>query len=264
MNTALDQVGRMDKELFDSAQRLRFQNEFYEEMGGRQQFQLLFEHIPGIYFFVKDLQSRMVCASQPIIERLGLSDELDIVGTTDYHYFPKHVADRFVEDDQEVFRTGEPIINRVEIWYNDQRLLDWFRTTKLPVVNSKNEVIGVMGTLSTYEGHRQSILPYSQIDNVVNYIRDHHRRKLSVVELAEHAGISARQLHRRFQDVFGMNVQEFVNKTRIQAACDELLNSDHSIAKIALEFGFCDQSAFTQQFKKQLGTTPHKFRKQQE
>lgn len=244
-------------------QKRLFQQNFYEQMGGRQQFQHLFEHIPGIYFFVKDLQSRMICASQPIIERLGMSQETEIIGTSDFDHFPKHVADRFVADDREVFRSGEPIINRVEIWYNDQRLLDWFRTTKLPVRNSEGDVIGVMGTLSTYEGHRQSILPYSQIDGVVNYIRQHHRRKLSVVELADHAGISARQLHRRFQEVFGMNVQEFVNKTRIQAACDELLNSHRSIAAIAIEFGFCDQSAFTQQFKKQLGITPHKFRRQQ-
>ncbi len=141
-------------------------------------------------------------------------------------------------------------------------MLDWFVTNKLPVRNQQGEIVGVMGTVRSYEGSRGSLLPYSQISHVVDYIREHHRdqRRITVQELAKRAGVSTRQLHRRFQQVLGMSAQEFLNKTRIQAACDALLNSSESIARIAVDFGFCDQSAFTQRFKKQIGLTPHQFR----
>ena len=44
-----------------------------------------------------------------------------------------------------------------------------------------------------------------------------------VEELARLSGVSPRQLHRKFREVFGMSVQEFLTKTRVQAASDALL-----------------------------------------
>ena len=238
-----------------------FRAEFFQRMGDSEQFRRLFEHLPNIYFFVKDEQGRMVCASLPIVKRLGYEHEIEIIGTTDFDHFPQHIAENFQQDDQTVLQTGQPIINRLEIWYDEQRMLDWFLTNKLPVFDSDEKVIGVMGTVRSYAGQRQSSIPYSQIDDVVEYIRANLRSRLVVADLAEIANLSPRQLHRRFREVFGMNVQEFLGRTRIQAACDALLHTTQSIAQIAAEFGYCDQSAFTQQFRKHLGTTPHQFRR---
>ncbi|MEM7383994.1 MAG: AraC family transcriptional regulator, partial [Verrucomicrobiota bacterium] len=224
------------------------------------QFQQLFEHLPGIYFFAKDRESRLMCASQPILDRLGVPTEADVVGTDDYDYFPPQIADSFVRDDREVMKTGQPMINRVEIWYNEQRLLDWFVTNKLPLRNVAGEIVGIMGMVQSYEGKKESLLPYSQISEAVDYIRQHHCEKIGVEELAQRVGISSRQLHRKFRQVFGMSVQDFLAKTRIQAASDALIHQDRTIAEIAATFGFCDQSAFTLQFRKHTGMTPIRFR----
>lgn len=248
-------------ELPSSSSARELQNQFFEAMGGPQQFHQLFSHLPDVYFFVKDAQSRMMGASTTILKRLGVSSEAEIIGTSDYAYFPAQLADEFVRDDKAVIETGRPLINRVEIWYTEHRLLDWFVTTKLPVRNPQGKVIGVMGTVRDYNGARAEIQAYSQIDDLLNHIHDQLDRKISVTELAEIAGVSSRQLHRRFVELFGMNVQEFLAKTRIKAASDALINSDVSVGDIALKFGFCDQSAFTQQFKKHIGETPLKFRK---
>ena len=240
---------------------ITFQQEFFDRMGGMQQFQQLFEHLPGVYFFVKDRQSRMVCGSQPFWEHLGAKSEAEIIGKTDDEFFPLHAADHFRRDDQLVMTTGQPLIGRVELWYNEQQVLDWFVTNKLPVRDTHGEIIGVMGTVRSYEGQRRTMQPMSEIDSTVNYIREHHRERFTVEKLAAQAGLSTRQLHRKFREVFGLSVQEFLIKTRIQATCETLLHSDQTIAQIAYKFGFCDQSAFTQQFRKHTSLTPLKFRK---
>lgn len=240
---------------------LAVQQQFFSQFGSTQQFQQLFEHLPGISFFAKDEQSRLMAASSSILERFGLQSEAELIGTIDHDYFPTHVADSFVRDDHQVLTTGEPLINRVEVWYNEHGLLDWFVTDKLPLRNSAGEIIGLMGTVRNYEG-RKSALPYSQISEVVDYVRKRHHGKITVTEVAEFAGISPRQLQRRFQDVLGMSALDFLAKTRIQAASDELLNTDRSIAEIAVDFGFCDQSAFTRQFRNHTGQTPLRFRRQ--
>lgn len=238
----------------------RLQATFFRQMGGPQQFQALFDDLPGVSFFVKDRQSRMICANRCFQEHLGVTSEADLIGKTDYDFFPPHAADHFVRDDQLVMTTGEPIIGRVELWYNEQRVLDWFVTNKLPVRDTRGAIIGVMGAVRSYEGQRRTLEPMSLIDSTISYIREHHQERLSVEELAEQAGLSPRQLHRKFQAVFGLSVQEFLIKTRIQAASDALLHSDQSIADVANRFGFCDQSAFTQLFRKHTGLTPLKFR----
>lgn len=237
------------------------QREFLDRMGGPQQFQQLFEHLPGVSFFVKDRQSRMIFASQVFYEHLGAKSEAEIVGKTDDDFFPPHAADHFKRDDQLVMTTGRPLIGRVELWYNEQRVLDWFVTNKLPVRDTRGNIIGVMGTVRSYEGQRRTMLPMSLINSTVDFIREHHHQRLTVEDLAEQAGLSPRQLHRKFREVFGLSVQDFLIKTRIQAASDALLHSGLTIAQIAADFGFCDQSAFTQLFRKHTGLTPLKFRR---
>lgn len=255
-------MDQIDQEKTSDSDPRRLQTEFFAQIGAVAQFRQLFENLPDVYFFAKDAQSRMMAASRPILQRLQLNSEEDVIGTTDHDHFPIHIADSFVRDDQQVMRTGLPLINRVEIWYTEQRLLDWFVTDKLPLRNLSGEVVGVMGTVRSYEGGRRNVLPYSQISDAVDYIRKRHRGKITVAEVAELAGVSPRQLHRRFQEVFGMSALDFLTKTRMQAASEELLKTNRPIVDIAIDFGFCDQSAFTRQFKNHVGQTPLKFRRQ--
>lgn len=242
------------------ASGLGIQQEFFDRLGTSQQFRALFEQMPGIHFFVKDSSSRLICANRELMERLGKTSEAEFIGSSDFDYFPSHIAERFIRDDQQVIRSGQPLLNRVELWYTAQKLIDWFITNKLPLFDTQGNVIGLMGFVRSYEGVRAADAYYSKIAQIVEYIRMHHRQKIAVTQLAEMAGVSPRQLHRWFRDAFGVSVQDFLMKTRIQAASETLLTSDLSLAQIAIDFGFCDQSAFTRQFTRHTGLTPHQFR----
>ncbi|MFK5920799.1 MAG: AraC family transcriptional regulator [Verrucomicrobiota bacterium] len=238
---------------------LAYQTSFLENLQG-QPFRELFEHLPGVYFFIKDAQSRMVCASRPILDRFGLEKETDIVGTSDYDYFPEHIAAAFVRDDQWVLKSGQALLNRVEVWYNAQRLLDWYLTNKLPLRDHQGKVVGIMGTVQSYEDKKRMVLPVSQIEQAVAYIQSNLGSQIKVDDIARQLGFSSRQLHRRFQEVFGMNVRDFIMRSRINEATEKLSSSAQTLSDIAIDCGFCDQSAFTAQFKKITGMTPLKFR----
>lgn len=228
-------------------------------MDNVEPFFQLFNHLPGIYFFVKDEQSRLIGGNEALLERLNVSSD-EIIGTTDYEYFPSHVADSFIQDDRLVLKTGKPLLNRVAVWYNQQWILDWFIKNKFPLRDSSGKVFGLIGTIQSYEGMRHAHTPFSEVNRTVDHIKTHLHECLSVKNLALVHGISPRQLHRRFRLAFGLSVQQFLTRTRIQAAEDALIKSNRSIAEIALAMGFCDQSAFTRQFLKRTGLTPSKFR----
>ncbi len=237
------------------------QEEFFAQLAPTQPFRELFAHVPGAFFFAKDAQSRMMCGSPALVQRLGVKSEQELIGRPDSDFFPAQIADRFRTDDLLVLRTGKPLLHRVEIFYNEFRVLDWFVTTKLPLFNQAGRAVGVMGVVQSYEGRRKALAIYGELARVVDHIRDHLREGLAVADLARLAGLSERQFQRKFRAAFRLSVQQFIVKARIQHAADTLLKSSRTIADIAAEYGFCDQSAFTQQFRQHTGLTPLKYRK---
>jgi AraC-like DNA-binding protein len=94
----------------------------------------------------------------------------------------------------------------------------------------------------------------------VDLIRRRYQTELTLEELGRFAGISPRQLQRRFKAIFGIGPREFLIRTRVVAACKALEAGDHSLAEIALDCGFGDQSALTHHFRARVGVTPRRFR----
>ncbi|HLY73886.1 MAG TPA: AraC family transcriptional regulator [Planctomycetota bacterium] len=247
-----------------SAELLRrkaFQSSFLRRLGGTQPLRELFDHLPDVAFSLKDASSRVVCANRAVLDKFGMANELEIVGTTDRDRYPARMAEVFIRGDREVVETGRPRIDRLEVWYNAQGALDWCVVTKRPVRDGRGRVVGVMMLMRPWRGSPRQLLPGSGIGRVVRSIRrspgEHHR----VPSLARQAGLSSRQLQRRFLEHFGVGVKEFVMRARLQSAAEALQSGTASIAEVALESGFYDQSSFTRHFRKRIGMTPAGFRR---
>jgi PAS domain S-box-containing protein len=236
-----------------------FQKAFFSRIGELQAFRELFEHLPDLYFFVKDRQGRMVAASSTILDRLGVKSEDDLIGTTDHDVYPRHLADAYVADDSKVFRSGAPLVNRLEVWFDESRRLNWCVTTKVPVRDRQGAIIGLVG-VSRPDAGRNSLQAANEATAAVDFLRKNAHRAVGNVELAEQLEISARTLNRKIQEAFGVSPYELSLRIRIQKAAERLLLSDDDIATIALSHGFSDQSTFTQHFRKRMGATPKKFR----
>src|SRR6478752_147284 len=232
---------------------------FLSRIAPETAFYRLFDPMPDVAFFAKDQRFRIMGASRRFFERFGFKEETQIIGKDDFELFPTRLAESFRRDDEEVMRSGEPKLNIVELFFTQQGIPDWFVTNKLPLRDRKGDVIGVMGTVQSYEGRRQVLQPYLQLDRAVSYIREHFRQGVTVTELAEIVHLSPRQLHRKFVETFGSSPQAFIMKLRIQAACEALQQESSLISEVARDVGFCDQSSFTQQFQKHVGLTPLKY-----
>lgn len=233
-------------------------------MGFSQQFRLLFDSLPEVHFFAKDRDSRFVAASAEVVRRLGARCEEDLLGRKDFDFLPPQLSASIEADDARVMATGEPLLNRLETWFDGSRVLDWFLTTKFPIHDDSGGVIGVMGFVRPYEGHegrRQSWSGGTGFSRAVDHIRHHIGQAMTVQDLAFKAGLSQRQLHRKFVEAFGMAPQEFILRTRVQAASELLAAGKKSVAEIATECGFSDQSALTRHFRRYMGCTPGVFQR---
>ena len=239
--------------------RPRLQAEFFSQMSDPQSLRRMFDHLPGVFFFVKDAQGRMITANAAKLERLGLKNENEIVGATDDQFFPPDVALAFRQDDQEIIRTGKSVINRLELWLDEQRVLNWFITTKVPILGKAGHIIGIMGMSRRCE-EKSTQHAVREVEAAVTYLQAHLQQSVSPAELAKAVGVSERHLHRKLQECLGTTPHELMLRMRIQSAAEALTKTATPISDIALDHGFCDQSAFTQQFKKRTGMTPRQFR----
>ena len=237
----------------------RLQAEFFARIADPQAVREIFEHLPGVFFFVKDDQGRHIAANSATYARFGIKGEEELVGAMDEKFFPPEVAKAYREDDQRVIRSGTPIINRLEVWYDEQHRLDWFLATKLPVRDRRGKVIGVMG-ITRRDEDRLRHHDVREVTEAVRMARENVHRVLGTAELARTVGLSERQLHRKIKAALGLSPYELLLRTRVQAAAEVLARTSTPISEVALDHGFCDQSAFTQQFRKRTGMTPKEFR----
>ncbi len=93
-------------------------------------------------------------------------------------------------------------------------------------------------------------------------VHDDLGRALSVESVAADLGVSAVRLSRAFRRAFGESLGAYQRRLRVSLACERLRESSPSLAEVALEAGFTDQSHFTRVFKRLIGTTPAVFRRE--
>jgi len=85
-------------------------------------------------------------------------------------------------------------------------------------------------------------------------------RYIGLGEVARAVGVPPVQVARAFRARHGVSVGEYGRRLRVEWAARELASGDRSLAEIAAEAGFSDQSHFTRLFRRYVGTTPGRFR----
>ena len=104
----------------------------------------LTSHSPD-YIYFKDAQSRFVRVSKALAEYLGLSDPSEAVGKTDSDFYEPARARQYLADEQEIMRTGKPIIDKEEEQPWPDGRVTWVSTTKVPLRSETGEVVGTFG-----------------------------------------------------------------------------------------------------------------------
>jgi PAS domain S-box-containing protein len=104
--------------------------------------QALLDYMPDHIYF-KDTQSRFIRNSKSQASMLGLSDPTQIVGKTDFDFFP-HAAQAYAEE-QAVMRSGQPLVDFEEhvVWPDSKET--WVSTTKVPFRDPEGQIIGILG-----------------------------------------------------------------------------------------------------------------------
>ena len=93
-----------------------------------------------------------------------------------------------------------------------------------------------------------------RLKKVTSYVEENFAKAIYLNDL------SRMHFAGQFRAAMGVTPHAYIVKRRIAAAQDLLLNPENSIAFIALEVGFSSQAHFSSTFKKEVGTSPRRWR----
>lgn len=100
----------------------------------------------------------------------------------------------------------------------------------------------------------------AKIETAVTQDKVHLESDLSLVKLAKHVAEPPQYISQTLSQQLGTTFFDFINKARIDNACQLLTTSDHSVLDIAYATGFNSRSAFYKAFKNYLNQTPSEYR----
>ncbi len=220
----------------------------------------LFDLVPDVSFFVKDLAGRYTTVSASLVARHGLREKSQALGKRPRDICPGDFGDIPSQQDAAVLRTGRPILDHLELHWYAPHQPGWCLTTKLPLRDSTGAIVGLIGISRDVRAPIQTREIPLQVAEALNHLEANLADRITPAALARRAGLPAHRFARIMKRFFGLTPSQYIAKARITAASRLLRETDESVADIALTCGFYDHSAFSRAFRKLTGTSPARFR----
>ena len=101
-----------------------------------------------------------------------------------------------------------------------------------------------------------------RMQEIFAYIRNNYRQNISLDDIAQNLYLTTSYVSKYIKQKCGINFIELLNSVRLSHAMEDIMYSEDSIMKIALENGFASVSAFNKVFREAHHQTPSEFRKQ--
>jgi PAS domain S-box-containing protein len=131
---------RMVGALMNVSQQRDLETKWMEE---RNLLRALVNNLPN-YIYTKDMAARKTLSNAADVRVLGCNSEAEVLGKTDFDFYPKEIAEQLFKDDLEVLK-GHPHINHEEKLVNAKGDVFWTITTKVPRRDAAGNIIGLVG-----------------------------------------------------------------------------------------------------------------------
>lgn len=166
----------------------------YEE---RNLLRTLIDTLPD-FIYVKDLNSRLVINNLAYALLSGTSEAQAHVGKTDLELYGPEIADVYRSTDQQVIRTGQPVINHEERGKGPNGELLWVLTTKVPLRDKEGHLIGVVGMTRDITPLKQAQAALERSNEV---LEERVQRRVSELALANEALQKEMEERRRAEEL---------------------------------------------------------------
>ena len=192
-----------------------------------------------------------------------------------YAMHPETIVDALRFFDPTVHeRSGQPFANThamvsPTLYLQQRRLLNYVRYCEEPdrmlvEVNAMHLVEALLSgnqkPLKPLDTPRRRRASRDLSEAARQYLARHYRDRITLSDLARHAGCSEFHLSRVFRTQTGVSLHRYLIRLRVCAALDQLGKGKQDLTTLAHELGFSSHSHFTSCFRQTFNTTPSAYR----
>ena len=218
----------------------------------------LFDQFPDALFWIKDTGGKFRWVNTAMYLLNGCASRREMLGKTDPDYSEGSRANQFQHDDAKAL-AGDPVAGRIElIVFN--HIGRWFVTTKLPLRDASDRIVATAGVAVPMQHREGEENCTTALAAAMHFIGQHYREHLTNVKISRACGMSVRAFERQFREAYNCSPHAYIRQLRVRLSCQTLVFSKHSLASVAAEYGFSDQSHFTREFRLTMGMTPRTYR----
>lgn len=201
--------------------------------------------------------------NQTLAARCAGGDKTRLIGKKPDEVYPAPLAASYARQDEQVLKTGKSIDQQLELHIYPGGKAGWCLTTKHPLRDDQGRITGVAGISRDLDAPSDKATGFAELASALRHMRKHFTESLRIEDIATKAGLSVYQFEQRVQRLFQMSPLQLLHKLRLDEATRLLRETDLPLGEIALQTGWCDQSAFTRHFSRYAGMAPGKFRAMQ-
>ncbi len=136
---------------------------------------------------------------------------------------------------------------------------------KIPVFSQKQlESIIFLANLMVSYILTENIVKFDETSltfKISEYINKNFLKDINISDICREIHISKSTLYREFEESFNCTIYKYIRLRRLEFACNLLKNTDIPVSEIAISSGFKNAYIFCNNFKKEYGCTPLKYRK---
>lgn len=102
---------------------------------------------------------------------------------------------------------------------------------------------------------------HKAIQEICDYVMENYTENITLSKICQEKYFNSNYISKKFYEVTGMTFNKYLQKVRIQNACELLIETDASIEMVSEMVGYNDVHSFRTVFKKIIGSTPREFQK---
>jgi PAS domain S-box-containing protein len=142
LRAANQQLQAHEQQLMATNQQL--QEREHQLRDSNQKLRMLIDYLPDL-IYIKDAECRFTACNWAVANCMGAASPQELIGKTDFDFYPKEQASEYYADEQKIISTGQQLVNKDEPQIDENGNKRWILTSKLPLRNSQGQVIGLIG-----------------------------------------------------------------------------------------------------------------------
>ncbi len=132
----------------------------------------IIDNVP-VRIFWKDKDSIYLGCNKLFAKDAGCEDESELIGKSDFELPWKDEAQGYVNDDEKVIKSGKEYLSYEEEQTQEDGKHIWLTTSKTPLLNHENEVVGIIGTYVDITQQKEALFEVQKAKDALGYQAEH-------------------------------------------------------------------------------------------